>query len=83
MEKKCAHIFAGQVEWSPQVKEAYDLVDFWSMAIDRFRGRMIYLRKFINYAADTSLFRYPMDIQEVCMGLHKAHQYRQYVKKNT
>ena len=56
MEKKCAHIFAGQVEWSPQVKEAYDLVDFWSMAIDRFRGRMIYLRKFKNYAADTSLF---------------------------
>ena len=37
-EKKCA---AGHVEWSPQVKKAYELVEFWSMAVDSFKGKPI------------------------------------------
>ena len=28
VERKCAHIYAGHVEWSPQVKKAYELVEF-------------------------------------------------------
>ena len=73
-EKKCAHIFAEQVEWSPQVKEAYELVDFWSMAVDRFHGRVINLRKLKKLCRRHNLI-YPMDIKEARMGLHRAHQY--------
>ena len=41
VERKCAHIYAGQVEWSSQVKEAYELVEFWSMAVDTFQAKVI------------------------------------------
>ena len=52
-ERKCAHIYAGQVEWLPQVKEAYELVEFWSMAVNAFRGKVINRRNFKNYADGT------------------------------
>ena len=48
-ERKCAHIYAGYVEWSPQVQKAYKLVDFWSMAVDTFQGKTINRPQYKNY----------------------------------
>ena len=62
-EKKCAHIYAGSVEWSPQVKQAYDLVEFCSMMVDRFRGKIVNKRRFHCLSRQYTLI-YPLDIKE-------------------
>ena len=54
-ERKCAHIYAGNVEWSPQVKKAYELVEFWSMAVDTFQGRTINRRHYKKTLSPVSL----------------------------
>ena len=46
LERKCAHIYAGHMEWPPQVKKAYELVEFWSMAVDTFWGKTINRRQY-------------------------------------
>ena len=79
-EKKCAHIYAGHVEWSPLVKKAYKLVKFWSMAVDTFQGQTINRRQFKKLCQRYRLI-YPIDMNRAKEGLRNAHKFRQKVQK--
>ena len=79
-EKKSAHIYAGLVDWSLQVKEAYKLVEFWSMAVERFKGKIVNKYRF-HYLCRRYNFIYPLDIREAKESLNKAHSFRRKVKK--
>ena len=79
-EKKCAHIYAGQVEWSPQVKEAYEVVESWSMAVDTFWGKIINRRNFKKLCWRHWLI-YPLNMEEAEEGLREAHKFWRKVKK--
>ena len=73
-ERKCAHIYAGHVQWSPQVKESYELVEFWTMAVNAFWGKVINRRKLKKLCQQHWLI-YLMDIEDAKEGLRKAHKF--------
>ena len=79
-ERKCAHIYAGNVEMSPQFKEAYNLIEFWMMTVDRFRGKVINWQNF-QKMCQWHMLIYSLDISEVKEGLQKAHKFWRQVKK--
>ena len=62
-ERKCMYMYTGGVEWSPQVKQAYNLVDFWWMVVDPLNNRVIHYRQYKQLRRRYSLI-YPWDIHE-------------------
>ena len=75
-EKKCNHIFAGAMQWSPQVKEVYDLLNFWSMAVDLGTNK-----KISKLSKQYGLID-PQDLAEARHGLKLAHKYCRKVKRD-
>ena len=73
-DKKCSHIYAGSVEWLPQVKQAYELVEFWSMAVEQFRGKLVNKQRIHRLGRRYTLI-YPLDIKEAKEGLTNAHSF--------
>ena len=79
-EKKCAHIYAGHVQWPPQVKGAYELVEFWSMAVDAFWRNIINRRNFKKLCQWHQLI-YSLDMEKAKEDLRNAHKFQGQVKK--